>query len=389
MHGLGVDFGSSGVKAVALSSDGRGVTLLGAGREAIPAGAVEDGAVRDADAVGAALARLLDRLGVRCRRAALAIGGSSVLVKSLPAPAEMMGSEAGTREVRDAVAREAARHVPFHLESLEFDFEGPFRAPAAPGPGSRGVEPDTIVFGAAPRAMVQNHCLAAAGAGRAVTRIELEPYALHAAARCLTSLTGDGESGVLAIAEIGASRAGVHIFSNAPLPGSATGRAGGTRHHARADAPPDLLASVPVPGADDVATGGRAIGGQAIGGQAPGGDARFGRNESDAPEGPEREAWQAGRSGGSGGFPGRVQAAVREALREAGNRPSQLLVSGGGARVPGLETLLGAFDLGAPVVLDPLGELAPGNGDPAFAVAAGLAHQEIVDLAGPAMGGRP
>ena len=388
LTGLGVDFGSSGVKAVALSSDGSGLTLLGAGREALEPGAVQDGAIRDPDAVGAALGRLLARLGVRCRLVALAIGGSSVLVKRFPAPAEAAQSAEAIRSgkagdgFRDLVAREAARHVPFHLESLEFDYEGPLPALAEPAPGEPARrERGAIVFGAAPRETVDNHCRAVTTAGRQVTRIELEPYALYAAAGFSTSLTSpDREPGALAIVEIGASRAGVHVFGGSPPPHRLIRDNPSARDPgAGASAPADLLASIPAPGA---------------------GAREVDRPPLDAP--PQLEP--AGRAGHSErqetGWPGRptddaavfwnrIVATVREALREADPRGGvRLCVSGGGAGLPGMRVRLEELELGNPVVLDPLGQLGSRDREPAFSVAAGLAYQQILDLTGPANGGR-
>ena len=379
MHGLGVDFGSSGVKAVALSTDGSELTLLGAGREAVEPGAIQDGAVQDADAVGAALGRLLTRLGVRCRLAALAIGGSSVLIKRFPAPAGPVGSGGGAGGFRDAVAREAARHVPFHLESLEFDYEGPL--PSSPEPAPRdpiGSEAGAIVFGAAPREIVQNHCRAAAAAGRQVTRIELEPYALYAAAGLTISLAvRDREPGALAIAEIGASRAGVHIFGNSPAPGLAIRGAEKAAKPGTAGASPDLLASVPAPGA----------GALAVHRPPPGGASRF---EPAGPGEDQEGDWPGGRTGDTEVFANRIVATLREALREAEpRRPVKLLLSGGGANLPGLRALLGELELEDPVVLDPLQKLGHPDGEPAFSVAAGLAYQAIIDLAGPGIGHHP
>ena len=388
MTGLGVDFGSSGVKAVALSSDGSGLTLLGAGREALEPGAVQDGAIRDPDAVGAALGRLLARLGVRCRLVSLAIGGSSVLVKRFPAPAEAAQSAEAIQSgkagdgFRDLVAREAARHVPFHLESLEFDYEGPLPALAelAPGEPARR-ERGAIVFGAAPRETVDNHCRAVTTAGRQVTRIELEPYALYAAAGFSTSLISpDREPGALAIVEIGASRAGVHVFGGSPPPPRLIrDNPSAPDPGAGAGAPADLLASIPAPGA--------------------------GAREVDRPPldaAPQLES--AGRAGHSErqetGWPGRptddadvfwnrIVATVREALREADPRGGvRLCVSGGGAGLPGMGARLEELELGKPVVLDPLGQLGSRDREPAFSVATGLAYQQILDLTGPANGRR-
>lgn len=356
-----MDLGYSGVKVAALAVDSGELTLLGAGTEPLPPGALWDGAVRDADAVGAALGRLLTRLRVRCRLLALAVGGSSVLVKRFSLPPEAVAPGVAPGDLREAVAREAARHVPFHLESLEFDYEGPRSAvpPAAPGdPGGEGAP--AIVFGAAPREIVLEHCRAAAAAGREASRVELEPYALHAAVALADRLAGaDREPSPLAIVEVGASRSGIHVFAGTP-PG----------------APADLLASVPAPGAG-VLVGDESRAGGASGAEPP---HPVGERATGLPgeRGMEAEVFQ-----------DRIGSVARDALLEAGLRHGvRVLLSGGGARSPAVRAGLLDFAAGDPVVLEALAGLGPPEFGPAYSVAAGLAYQTVLDRSGPGIGVR-
>ena len=83
----------------------------------------------------------------------------SVLVKRFSVPPEAVATERTPGDLRAAVAREAARHVPFHLDSLEFDYEGPrFSAPGAAAGDPEGEGRAAVVFGAAPREIVLEHC---------------------------------------------------------------------------------------------------------------------------------------------------------------------------------------------------------------------------------------
>ena len=323
LQGLGVDFGAAGVKAVALASERDRFSLLGAGREDLPPGVVQDGAVRDPEKLGAALRRLLGRLGVGCRLLGVSLGGSSVFIKRLSAPSGAFESES---DFREAVAREAARHVPFHIESLEFDYQ---RGPAA------GEGDGTVVFGAAPREAVRAHCDAVRRAGREVSRIELEPYALFAAARLAARFDPPPPgAGALALVEIGVSRSSAHVFARNPPP-PAPGP-----QHPDADSPGELLASAQA---------------QGTGAAAP---------AESGPAGPP-------------------DAVLRHALDEAGlSPPIRLGLSGGGALVPAAADSLSGLALGSPWALDPLRPFRPDADGPTLAVAAGLACQQLLDLAG-------
>ena len=361
---------------MALAADGGDLTVMGAGREPLPPGSLWDGVVRDPDAVGAALGRLLTRLRVRCRVLALAIGGSSVLVKRFSLPPEAAARGTAPGDLRDAVAREAARHVPFHLESLEFDYDGPRTAAEGPTGAAGRQGPAAVVFGAAPRETVLEHCRAAGAAGREATRVELEPYALHAAAGLADRLAGAQPArGALAIVEIGASRAGIHVFGD-PLPAGAPavppGRASGPR--APAAPPPDLLASVPAPGAGVAAVDGSPAGVEStVEPPDPGGERNTGLPGSPA--------------GGAEAFRDRIAAVAREAFLEAGLRHGvRVLLSGGGACLPAARAGLRDFAAGDPAVLDPLAGLGPPEYGPAYSVAAGLAYQQVLDRSGPKTG---
>ena len=349
------------------------LTVLGAGREPLPPGSVRDGAVQDAGEVGAGLRRLLRRLRVRSRLLGLAIGGGSVLIKRFPAPPDGANGPEGARGFRDAVATEAARHVPFHLESLEFDYEGPASVP----PGTAGEEPGSVVFGAAPREVVQAHCRAAAAAGRQVTRIELEPYALHTAVGLADDLTGEHrESGEVAIVEIGNSRSGVHVFrDSAGIPGRTRGSA--RPPQTVAGEPAELLASVPALGAGVPLLHEAAR-------VAESGDEPAQPGGHPAPEPLEEPARNAQV------FRNRIVATVREALREAGLREGpRLFLSGGGATVRPARLGLERLASGDPVVLDPLRGLGCPDCGPVYSVAAGLAYRQILDQREPGTGRHP
>lgn len=364
-----MDYGASGVKAVALARDRGGLRVLGTGVETVESGAVRDGVVRDPDAVGAALRRLIPRLGVKSRLVGLALGGSLVFVKRFPAPPRIGVSDRGKDEFRLTVAQEAARHVPFHLDSLEFDYEAPTPPVRAAMPGdSTAGEPGAIVFGAAPREVVGEHCRVATLAGREVARVGLEAYALYRAAELTFSGSPkDGDSSGLVIVEIGAGRAGVHVFRGCPAPGArpeGSVRAGGTRE---AGGVPDLLASVPLSGTVPAA----------------GSDAMERSGSPDPPGasvgGVEAGSWRNGQTTSEEALD-RVVAAVGEALPEAvGRQQTRILLSGGGASAPRVRHGLQALGLGEPVLLNPLGSLGAPKLGPRYTVAAGMAYQQILD----------
>ena len=392
IHGLGVDFGVAGVKAVALAAEGDGAALVGAGRELLPPGAVSDGAVRDPKAAAAALRRLLSTVGARCRVLGMAIGGSSVFIKRLPAPT---GNTGDPQVFRDAVAREAARHLPFHIESVSFDYQ---RSPDPTSADSdRADRIPAVVFGAAPRELVRAHCDAASGADHHPAQLELEPYALFAGARLEAGLGDPGEAPDAgssagrppgwAFIEIGAQRSGVHVFREGPTPapaGDFSSPPGALLGDWR---PADLLASVVLSGlgADAVSGAGRSGPRKAPIEPASGGGrptpGKFGGTGAGRPP----ETASAAKLTGEPISPDRTRAAsdrlaaaLREALEEAGMSPPVVIrLSGGGALLPGISRSLSGLAQDRPSPLDPLRGFGGETSGPEFAVAAGLALQQL------------
>lgn len=389
---LGIDFGATAVRAVALGHDRHGISLLGAGREALPDAAVAGGVVRNPEAAGAALARLLGRMEVRGRSAALGIGGPSVFVRRLggvpAAPADGPDDRAAFRE---AVAREAARYLPFHIEDLEFDFQ-PAAAPAiaepAPGRPEDRSAPEAppapevpqgpevpVVFAAAPRDAVRAHRAAARAANREASRVEIEPYALFAALRLQSAISGAAPRPAaapadpsfppapplpLGLIEVGSARAGVHLFESPPAPPA--DRAAPALPDRRD--PGELLASVQVSWVESAAGNGAL---PASSGRGPAAKSSSRRTpETNGAPGPGRA----------------IAGGLREALREGG-RPPPLVVrlSGSRARESRLAEALAEFSSGEPLALDPLGGTSPAAAGPEFGVAAGLALLRLLDLA--------
>ena len=119
---VGVDIGQSSIKIVELGrSSGRGADyyrLERFGVGPVPRGAVDGRHVTDATALGNALRATLRDAGIKARRAAVAVAGSSVISKTITLPAGL-----GEREMEALVQLEADQYIPYSLEEVKIDFE--------------------------------------------------------------------------------------------------------------------------------------------------------------------------------------------------------------------------------------------------------------------------
>src|ERR1700726_4908403 len=83
---IGLDIGSSAVRAAELVSGHGRMRLQRFGQVALPAGAVVDGEVAEPDTVGRALKRLWAETGFSSNRVVLGVSGQRVIVREADVP---------------------------------------------------------------------------------------------------------------------------------------------------------------------------------------------------------------------------------------------------------------------------------------------------------------
>jgi type IV pilus assembly protein PilM len=114
---VGLDIGSSAVKAVALKRGRGGWSLVAAGEAPLPEGSLQDGAAAEPTAVSAVVSQLLDSMRMRRARVAAALSGHAVIVKRLSLPAMSQA------ELNEAIPWEAEQYIPFDLSDVQLDYQ--------------------------------------------------------------------------------------------------------------------------------------------------------------------------------------------------------------------------------------------------------------------------
>ncbi|WP_298633159.1 type IV pilus assembly protein PilM [uncultured Umboniibacter sp.] len=115
---LGLDVSSTAVKLLELSKSGDKYRIEAYGVLGIPEGAVVDRTIKDPEAVSAVIRKLVSRTGTKLKGAAVAVTGSSVIIKRLQMPAELSESDLETRIIMDA-----EQYITFPIEEVSLDFE--------------------------------------------------------------------------------------------------------------------------------------------------------------------------------------------------------------------------------------------------------------------------
>jgi type IV pilus assembly protein PilM len=113
---VGLDVGSSCVKAVELEKRGSGLALAQcAVTPLLPDG--ETPAGRDVEASAATVARLFEQARIKHHATATAVSGNAVIVKRISLPAM------SDYQLAETIHQEAARHLPFDLQEVNLDYQ--------------------------------------------------------------------------------------------------------------------------------------------------------------------------------------------------------------------------------------------------------------------------
>lgn len=188
---VGLDIGTSGVRAAELSL-GRGVaTLERFGQVALPAGAVNDGEVVDTAAVGAALKQLWAQAKFSSKKVVLGVANQKVVVRQVDVP--WLPED----ELRKSLAFQVADFLPMAADEAILDFH-----PLEEFTNDAGGRMMRILLVAAGRDMVGNALASVKAAGLDVQMVDLTSFAV------LRSMVGEGgvvSPGSEALVDIGAS----------------------------------------------------------------------------------------------------------------------------------------------------------------------------------------
>ena len=114
---VGLDIGSSAVKAVELKPAGKGWKVAAFGSEPVPPDSIVDGAIIDSSAVADAIKRLFSNKAFKTKEVAASLSGNAVIVKKISLPA-MTEAELG-----ESIQWEAEQYIPFDIQDVNLDYQ--------------------------------------------------------------------------------------------------------------------------------------------------------------------------------------------------------------------------------------------------------------------------
>jgi type IV pilus assembly protein PilM len=112
---IGLDIGTSAVRAVQLSSGRGGPTLERLGQVLLPHGAVRDGEIADSDAVAEALRVLWSQYNFKGRKVALGVANQQVVVRQVDLP------YLPESELRESLPYQVQEYIPIPIDQATLD----------------------------------------------------------------------------------------------------------------------------------------------------------------------------------------------------------------------------------------------------------------------------
>ena len=113
---VGVDIGTHSIKLVELRLSGKSINLQSFGIAPVPPQAIVDGAILDKGAIVECLQALLREHKIKCTQAVMGLSGHSVIVKKISLP------EMTEAELEESIHWEAEQYIPFDVDDVNLDF---------------------------------------------------------------------------------------------------------------------------------------------------------------------------------------------------------------------------------------------------------------------------
>ena len=188
---MGLDIGTSGVRAAELTMGKGKATLERFGQVALPLGAVRDGEVVDVDVVAAAIKQLWAQAKFSAKKVVVGVANQKVVVRQVDLPWLPM------KELRQSLAFQVQDYIPMPVEDAILDFH-----PLEEFTSDAGARMLRVLLVAAARDMVGSALEAVEKAGLQPTMVDLTSFAIL---RTQVTSSGGFEVESEALIDIGAS----------------------------------------------------------------------------------------------------------------------------------------------------------------------------------------
>jgi type IV pilus assembly protein PilM len=201
---IGLDIGTSGVRAAELAFGKGPATLQRFGQVALPVGAVRDGEVMDAQSVADAIKHLWSTARFSSKRVILGVANHKVIVRQVDLPWMPLD------ELRKTLAFQVQDFIPIPVEQAILDFH-----PIETISSDNGTQAHRVLLVAAARDMVMSSLEAVKRAGLTATQVDLTSFAvLRSLGRVDQTGAMANGGGAEALVDIGAKVTNIVVHQN-------------------------------------------------------------------------------------------------------------------------------------------------------------------------------
>src|SRR5215212_7481460 len=193
---VGVDIGSSSVKAVELQGKPGSLQLVSLGYENLQADSIVDGQIMELNDVSNVISNIFREHQIKTDRIAAGVSGHSVIVKNIVVP------QMSADELEESIEWHAEEHIPFDIMDVSLDYQ------------VTGSSPDAlqVLMAACKRDKIANVKQAIQLAGKQPAIIDVDAFALQ---NCYEVNYQPKPGQVVALLNIGAATMNINILNGA------------------------------------------------------------------------------------------------------------------------------------------------------------------------------
>ena len=166
---IGLDIGSSAVKAVEVKPSGKGYKVTAFAAEPVPPDAIVDGAIIDATSVADAIRRVFDgNKAFKTKDVCASLSGNAVIVKKITLPVMT------ENELSESIYWEAEQYIPFDIQDVNLDYQI-----LDPGTGANARGSMDVLLVAAKKEKIADYTSVISQAGRTPVIVDVDAFALQ------------------------------------------------------------------------------------------------------------------------------------------------------------------------------------------------------------------
>ena len=191
---VGLDIGSSSIKAVELKKTKGEISVAHVGLEPLASDIVVDSMIVDSGSVSSAIGKIFTTAGIKTKSVATSVSGHSVIVKKIAV------SPMSDEELASSIQTEAAQHIPFDVNDVNIDYQ-------VLNPEETAGQMDVLLV-AVKRDKILNYTNVLSLAGKAAAVVDIDAFALQ---NCYEYNYEPSPGSTVALLNLGASVMNINI----------------------------------------------------------------------------------------------------------------------------------------------------------------------------------